>query len=68
MSDNTQIQLDWQRVQKHLEMIESEYNQLLGMPGVNVMLAINFVIQPLRGRFNRGERTAELYREIMELG
>jgi hypothetical protein len=65
MSDKAQP--DWQRAQMHLEFIERVYNEQIGIPGVNVMLAITIVIQPLRARFNRGERTAELYDDIMAL-
>lgn len=60
-------QLDWQRAEKYLEMIEREYNKLIGVPGVDVSLALYIVIQPLRVRFNRGERTPELHAEIMGL-
>lgn len=60
-------QLDWAKAKKHLETVERNYNELIGVPGVNVSLAIDFVIQPIRARFNRGERTQELYMEIMEL-
>lgn len=67
MKNNTPEQLDWQRAELYLETVERNYNSLKGMPGVNVTFAIQFVIDPLRERFNRGERTAELHAAIMEL-
>lgn len=67
MSDNTSEQLDWKRAEKYLETVERNYNSLKGVPGVNVTFAIRFVIDPLRERFNQGERTAELHTEIMAL-
>lgn len=59
--------LDWQRAERYLETVEKNYNDLIGVPGVEPRFAITYVIQPLRGRFNRGERTAELHAEIMAL-
>jgi len=55
--------MDWKEAEKHLEAAESAYASI-GSAGY---FALSFVIRPLRDRFNRGERTEELYNEIMEI-
>lgn len=59
--------LDWEKAIKHFERTRQSYLDLQGMPGVNVNLALNFVFQPLMVRLHDGERTQELFDEIMEL-
>lgn len=52
---------NWDDAQEHLETCEREY-AAIGTPGAFVL---TFVLRPLRDRFNKGERTKELYNEIM---
>lgn len=60
-------ELDWPRAAQRLLEVETQYRALMGMPGVNVEFTLRMVIDPLRVRFNCGERTAALHREIMEI-
>ena len=55
--------LDWDKAESWLKEIEQMYTEI-GSPGY---LALTLTIRPLRDRFNKGERTIELYDEIMEL-
>ncbi len=47
----------------YLEKCEKVYTQI-GSAGY---WALTFTIRPLRDRLNSGERTEELYKEIMEI-
>lgn len=53
--------MDWQEAQEYLETCEKEYAEI-GSAGY---FALSIVIRPLRDRLNGGERTQELYDEIM---
>jgi len=53
--------MDWKKAEQHLKNCEAAYAEI-GSAG---FLALNIVIRPLRDRFNAGERTKELYDEIM---
>jgi len=55
--------LDWKKAEKHLRTCEKSYTEI-GSPGYFVL---NQVIRPLRDRYNSGERTQELYEEIMNV-
>jgi hypothetical protein len=55
--------LNWDEAEKCLKTCESAYTEI-GSAG---MWALRFSIMPLRDRFNKGERTQELYNEIMEI-
>jgi|WetSurMetagenome_2_1015567.scaffolds.fasta_scaffold696162_1 hypothetical protein len=57
------LDLDWDRAEEHLKEIESAYTSI-GRPGY---LALNFVIRPVRDRFNAGDRNDALWHEIMNL-
>ena len=54
--------MDWEEVEEYLKTCESAYTEI-GSVG---LFALAFTITPLRNRFNSGERTQELYDEIME--
>lgn len=58
---------DWRKAEEHLARCEREYDALRGVPGVNPYFAIVFVLKPLRARLNGGERSQELFDEIMEV-
>lgn len=55
--------MDWDKAEKWLKEIEQLYTEI----GTSGYFALNLIIRPLRDRFNKGERTKELYEEIMEL-
>lgn len=53
---------DWRIAEEHLTACEKEY----GVIECAGYLILNYVIRPLRDRLNKGERTDELFSEIME--
>lgn len=55
--------LDWDKAEQYLKRCEEAYTKI-GSAGY---FALNFVIKPLRDRFNNGERTVELYDAIMRI-
>ena len=55
--------IDWNEAEKHLIEIHDACVQI-GAPG---LFALVSVINPLKFRFTKGERTTELYKEIMKL-
>lgn len=54
--------LDWRKAEDYLRLCESAYAEI-GSSGFFVMM----ILRDLRDRFNSGERTADLYAEIMEI-
>ena len=59
--------LDWEKAKEHLDEITDRYKRLVGLPGVNTSLALTLVMYPLLRRYDNGERTQELYDEILEV-
>jgi hypothetical protein len=57
------IFMDWEKAESYLKVCESAYTET-GSAG---RFALQFTINPLRDRFNKGERTQELFDEIMEI-
>lgn len=57
---------DWTKAEDHLSSMEETCKELSGMPGVNMMF-YGGLLAGLRGRFDKGERTGSLHREIMEM-
>jgi len=55
--------MDWNEAEEYLKTCESVYTEI----GTAGFFALKYVIRPLRDRFNMGERTQELYDEIMEV-
>jgi hypothetical protein len=60
MSENI---LNWELAEEYLKECEAAYAEI----GRSGLLALILTIMPLRDRFNKGERTQELYDEIMEI-
>lgn len=58
-----ELDLDWEEATNHLKEIRQQYTDI-GGAGVP---ALTITINPLLIRFERGERTPELHREIMRL-
>ena len=54
--------MDWEKAEDYLATCEKAYAEI-GSPGY---IALTLVIRPLRDRYNKGERTQELYDEIFE--
>lgn len=55
---------DWKKAEAHLKSVEEAYRSCLGLPGVNIGFAMRF-IDEARSKFNQGDRSGELYAEIM---
>lgn len=58
-----ETKMDWVKADRHLQFMIGLYQEL-GMPGVFGLVT---VLRPLEERFLDGERTRELYDEIMAL-
>ena len=54
--------VDWNKAEKHLSACENACS-VLDSAGY---LILNYVVYPLRDRFTKGERTKDLWREIMQ--
>jgi len=59
--------LDWEKAKKHFDCVYQSYLGLRDTPGVNVEFALNYVFEPMKRRFEGGERTLELYEEMNEV-
>lgn len=55
--------LDWEKAEKHLKKTMERYAHI----GASGYPALWVFIRPLETRFAQGERTSDLYNEIMEL-
>lgn len=56
-------QLDWTEAEAYLREVEQAYGEI----GIAGAFALAAVINPCRVRFNAGERSQELFDEIMEI-
>ena len=59
--------INWEKAKEHLDEITDRYKRLVGIPGVNTSLALILVMYPLAFRYDSGERTQELYNEMLEV-
>lgn len=57
------MHLDWNQAERYLKVCEKEYASI-GSAGY---FALTVVIRPLRDRFNKGERSEELWADIMDI-
>lgn len=55
----------WEKAKAHFDHVYNAYTELENTPGVNVSFAIAMVFMPLSDRFERGERSRELYEEML---
>lgn len=55
----------WTKAKEYLINKEKDYLTLSAVPGVNVKFVCRMVIEPLMDRYDNGERTQELYDEIL---
>jgi hypothetical protein len=58
---------DWDFAKARFDRIRQQYLDLDGVPGVNVQFALQLTFAPLAKRYNAGERTDELYLEMLEV-
>jgi len=59
--------MDWDKAKKHFDKVRKRYQDLEGTPGINTTMALRLTFDPLSKRFNSGERTEELYREMVSV-
>lgn len=59
--------MDWKKAKKHLMDKKNQYEDVQNMPGASASFALSSVIYPLLERFKNGERSKQLYDEIMKL-
>jgi len=59
-------ELDWEKAKEHLDRYEAGYRELVRNPAACPWFALS-VIVGLRMRFEKGERTPELYEDIMSV-
>jgi hypothetical protein len=57
--------MNWEKAKQHLDEVLSQYQELIGMPGVNPYFGIAYLKNLLK-RYEWGERTQDLYDEMME--
>jgi hypothetical protein len=57
--------MEWDKAKQHLETVLGYYKELIGQPGVNVFFGLAY-LDTLMKRYLSGERTQELYDEMME--
>ena len=59
--------LDWDAAKKCFDAVRKQYQDMEGTPGVNTTMALRMVFDPLSVRYNNGERTQDLYDEMMSV-
>lgn len=62
-----QEEMNWEKAKRHFDTVRKQYQDLEGMPGVNTSFALRLTFDPLAKRYNAGERTEELYEEMMSV-
>lgn len=58
---------EWAEAKRHFDVVRQHYLDLDGLPGVLVLPALNLTFAPLARRYNRGERTRELFDAMMQV-
>ena len=57
--------LNWTAAKRHFDDVRKQYQDPEGTPGVNTMLALRLSFDPVAKRYSNGERTQELYDEMI---
>ena len=57
--------MDWNKAILYLDNVIGQYKELIGMPRCNPYFGLMYLAS-LKERVEKGERTEELYEEIME--
>lgn len=57
--------MNWEEAKRHFDEVREQYLSLRRTPGVNVEFALCFTFDPLSDRYERGERTQDLYDAMM---
>jgi len=61
------MDMDFSKAKEHFDAVRKEYEDLEGVQGVNTTLALRKVFDPLARRYNEGERTGELFLQMMSV-
>lgn len=64
--DKKDVERKWDEALHHLQSVEEAYSLVTRLPRVNTSFALS-IISEHRRRFDAGERTEELYENIMDL-
>lgn len=59
--------MDWEKAKQHFDRIRDIYQGLEGTPGANTSLALHITFTPLSVRYNNGERSQDLYDEMISV-
>ncbi len=59
------VMMDWDKAKQHFDDVRKRYQELEGTPGVNTTLALRLTFDPLSIRYNNGERSQDLYDEMI---
>lgn len=62
---NEPTEKQWAEAKERFDYHMNLYKELLGQPGVMTGPALMLTFEPLLRRYNAGERTRELYDEMM---
>ncbi len=57
--------MDWESAKQHFDEVRTTYQELEGTPGVNTTMALRLTFDPLAARYDDGERSRELYDELL---
>ena len=55
-------EIDWVKAERYLKVCEEMYTEI----GSSGLFAMQMTITPLRDRFNKGDRSGELYDDLFE--
>lgn len=58
---------EWEKAWKYFNAVMDQYKEMIGTPGVNTTLALAMTFDPLAQRYNKGERTQDLYDAMMSV-
>jgi hypothetical protein len=58
--------MDWEKATAYLSEVRKQYEAIIGMPQANPLVGLMFIDMAQR-RLDSGERTQDLYDEIMSL-
>jgi len=61
------VTLDWSKLEQHITEIQEHLKKFEGKPGYNCFIYYNKFVQPFVNRYIEGERTVELYKQIIAI-
>jgi hypothetical protein len=67
VEETKKVLLDWNQAFIYFDNVRKQYQELAGTPGVNTSFALEMVFRPIAERYERGERTVELFAEMISV-